>query len=149
MASGLGLKAKRKLGESVFDWLNDSFRWMLMADTWTPAPDTDEFVGDISADEISVTGYSRQGVTSPTINEDTAGDEAEFDCADPTFSSLASGETISHSVIYKQVGGDDGTEGDDPLLPVHDVTDTATNGGDVTLQVDAEGAFKIGGTAYS
>lgn len=149
MASGLGLKAKRKLGEGVFNWTSDTFHWMLQADTWTPAPDTDEFVSSISADELSVSGYSPQAVTSPTINEDTAGDEAEFDCADPTFSSLASGETISHSVVFKQVGADLTTPTDDPLLAVHDVTDTPTNGGDVTLQVDAEGAWKIGGTAYS
>lgn len=149
MASGLGLHAKRKLGEGVFAWLSDSFRWMLQQDTWTPAPDTDEFVDDISADEVSVTGYARQDVTSPTINEDTAADEAEFDCADPTFSSLASGQSVDYSAVYKQVGGDDATPGDDPLLAVHDVATTPTNGGDVTLQVDAEGAFKIGGTAYS
>lgn len=149
MASGLGLHAKRKLGEGVFDWLNDTYYWLLLQDTWTPAPDTDEFVSNVDAEELSVGGYSPQTVTSPTINEDTAGDEAEFDCADPTFSSLASGQTIGHAAVAKQVGADTTTPADDPLLAVHDVTDTPTNGGDVTVQVDAEGAWKIGGTAYS
>lgn len=149
MPSGLGLKAKRKLGEGVFDWLTGTFVWRLQQDTWVPAPDTDEFVANINASEVSVAGYTPQVVASPTINEDTAGDEAEFDCADPTFAGLAAGQTIGWSYLNLRVGVDDTTPADDPILGVHDVADTATNGGDVTLQVDAEGAWKLGGTPYS
>ncbi len=145
MASGMYLKAKAQIGQGAFNWLSDVFRWMLLTDAHTPDFDLHDFVDDVSAQEVSVGGYARQTVTSPAVNEDTAGDEAEYDCADPTFSSLASGETIGFSAIYKQVGGSDATPADDRLLVLHDLTDTPTNGGDVTLQVDAEGAFKIGG----
>ncbi len=145
MASGMLLKSKAKLGQGVFDWLSDVYRWMLLLSTATIVFDTDDFVDDISADEITVGGYARQSVASPAVNEDTGNDEQEFDAADPTFSSLVTGETVGFDVIYKQVGGSDATPADDDLLVVHDLTNTPTNGGDIVLNVDAEGAWKIGG----
>jgi len=50
--------------------------------------------------------------------------------------------------VYKQVGGDDTTPGDDPILYYLDDTDISdlpkpTNGGDITVQWAAEGIVNL------
>jgi hypothetical protein len=59
--------------------------------------------------------------------------------------------TIQTVVIYLQVGGDDTTPGDDPLVAVWDDDSAgslgdlpkATNGSDVTISVSSDGAINI------
>jgi hypothetical protein len=51
-------------GESLsIDWLSDTIKVALLANTYTPAKDTHEFFGDVNADEVSGAGYTVGGAT--------------------------------------------------------------------------------------
>jgi hypothetical protein len=107
------------------------------------APDrTINFVSDLvpATNEISVSGYSRQTLGSKTVTEVDGGtNQIQFDAADALFSALASGQTVGWAFVYKEVTVD----GDSPVICILDLTDTATNGGDITVQFAAAGVFTL------
>ena len=149
---------KRKLFEGTLDYVNDTIKVALAENSnlFTFDPDTHEFVADIfggttpDATEFSGTGYARQTLGTKATSIDATNDEAEWDAADTTFTSL-DGATIQTIIVYKMVGADDTTPADDPVLAVFDddsgttVADLplATNGGDITIQWSADGIKKI------
>ncbi len=125
-------------------------------------PDT-EFVGGAGATfwldsgdavEVSSTGYvggfagadrlSLDQSAAKTIAVDQAGNRAEFDCGDLTWTAIsqAAAETWVGFGIAKELTSD-------ALSPMMWQIDTATglpltpNGSDITLQVDAEGIAQI------
>jgi len=141
---------KKKLLDGSIDLGNDTLKVALFEDStaYTFDPDNHEFVNDIldggtTATEFSGSGYSRQGLTTQATSQDNTDDEGVFDADDVTFS-RPDGATIQGAILYKQVGGDDTTPGDDPVIAVLDDGDTAdlpltTNGSDVTIAWDTEG----------
>ena len=149
---------KEKLMEGTFDHPNETLRVALLSDNtaYTFDPDNHTFVNDIidggtTATEFTGSGYSRQTLSNVTTTQDDTDDEGVTDADDLTFTSL-DGDTIQAVVIYKQVGGDDNSPGDDPVVAVYD-DDSAgsladlpltTNGGDVTLAFSSEGVVNIG-----
>jgi hypothetical protein len=112
----------------------------------------DEFVADLpTGAEPSDGSYSRQTLANLTFTQDDVDNEGVFDADDVTFSSLSTTNDIQTVFVYKQVGGDDTSPGDDPLVAVYD-DDSAeslsdlpisTNGSDLTLSLDAEGIVNI------
>lgn len=148
---------KELLLEGQIDANADTLRVALISDntSYTFDPDTHTFVNDIldsgtTAEEFAGTGYSRQTLSNVTVTQDNTDDEGVFDADNLTFANL-NGDTIQGIIIYKQVGGDDTTPGDDPVLVVLDddsagsVADLPlpTNGGDITLNFAAEGIINI------
>lgn len=135
---------------SSIDLSSDTIKVALYNDTtsFTFNPDTHAHVSDIldggtTAQEFGGTGYSRKSLSSKAVTQDDTDDEAVFDAADLSWSSL-DGETIQGIIFYKQVGGDDTTPGDDPVIGVIDDADEsdlplATNGSQVDLNWAAEG----------
>jgi len=95
-----------------------------------------------TATEIDVTSYARQTIANYAIAADLANDRAEHDADDIAFGALESGQTANAYIFYVQIGGDDLTPADDPLLLY---IDTATglplilDGNTVDLVVGAEG----------
>lgn len=88
-------------------------------------------------------GYSRQPLSNVSLSTDNTDDEGVFDADDTTFGSL-DGATVQGVIVYRQVGTDDTTPGDDEIISIIDDANTAdlpqsTNGGDVTFQWDTEG----------
>jgi hypothetical protein len=137
----------------------DTLRVALYNDTvaFTFDPSAHEFVADVldggtTAEEFGGaggTGYSRQGLANATVTEDDTNNQADFDADDLQFADL-DGETIQGAIIYKQVGGDDTTPADDPIIQVYDndqgdVSDfpIATNGSTIELQFDAGGLLSV------
>lgn len=96
-----------------------------------PTVDTN-FVSDIVAGELTVSGYARQTLSGETVTEDDTLDFAYLDATDPTFSSLVSGETVIGAVLFRHTGSDATA----PVYAYYDVTDTPTNGGDITIQFE-------------
>lgn len=137
-ASFMFLKAKSKFALAQIDWEDDTFRAMPV--DAVPDPDLDEFVDDLSGDEV---GSVRADCANPAVVEDAANDQIELDCDDFTFSSVPTSNTVVGIVIYKQVGGDDSTEANDPVVCFLDTTDLPTNGGDIDVTVDGEGVAKM------
>lgn len=99
------------------------------------------FVADVVASELTVSGYSRQTLANEAITEDDTNDRAYLDADDPTFSSLAAGETIGGAIVFRHTGADATA----PLLFFIDLTNTPTNGTDFKVQFAAPGS---GGIAY-
>ena len=146
MASFMSNKAKRDMLAGSILWLTDTIRILLVKGTNATAenPDHDflsQAVDGVNGIEADATNYARKTLASKGINEDDANDRAEIDAGDVTWTSLGgtTDNTIVGAWIYKQVGGDDTTPGDDPIIFFIDIADTSTNGGDFTIQWDAEG----------
>jgi hypothetical protein len=106
--------------------------------------------------ELGVGGYSRQTVAGAALFEDDTNDFAGIDATDVTFSSLSPGANVGGAVlyIYSTSGGSLGvqttSDTGQELLAFYDVTDTATNGGDITIQwasTTAGGMLKLGSTS--
>lgn len=63
-----------------------------------------------------------------------------FDAANVTFTSVASGDTVTGFVVYV----DTGTTTTSPLIAhIDSISDIVTNGGDIILNFDDQGIFKI------
>lgn len=148
--------AKQQYLAGGIDWETDTIRVALLADSiaFSLDIDNDEFVDDVlngvDAEEFDTaggTGYSRVNVANATTSQDNTDDEGVADGDDVTFSSL-DGATIQGVLVYKQVGGDDTTPGDDPILYYLDDSDVSdlpknTNGGDITVQWATEGIVNL------
>jgi hypothetical protein len=120
------------------DVIADSLKVMLLgtATPYTPDPDH-RFVSSVVASEISVTGYTggfggsgRKALASRTLSADDANDRSAFDAADVTWTALGTGATIAYVALFKELTSDALS----PLIALFDVTDTPTNGGDITIQ---------------
>jgi hypothetical protein len=78
-----------------------------------------------------VTGIGTdQTLGTLSIVKDDSNNQVKFVAANPTWTALGAGSTVAGVVVYK-----DGGSGDSSHVPlcVHDVTDTPTNGGDITI----------------
>lgn len=104
---------------------------VLLLKSSAPTADTN-VVNDLTpgTNELSVAGYSRQTLSGETVTEDDTNDFAYLDATDPVFSNLAAGETITWAILYRFVSNDT----DSPVYAGYDITDTPTNGGNVTIQ---------------
>jgi hypothetical protein len=100
--------------------------------------------------EISVGGYARQNVTLTAFEDDT-NDFAGLDSPDKTFSALAAGQTVGGAVLYRySTSGDTTADTGQDLLSFYDVTDTPTNGGDISIvwaSTSAGGTLRLGTTS--
>lgn len=80
-----------------------------------------------------------QTLGTKTFTEDTTNHRTVYSAANPTWTAVAGGSTIAWVAIYKFVTNDAGST---PICII-DVTDTATNGGDITIQFDTNGIFYL------
>jgi len=64
-----------------------------------------------------------------SIVQDDTNHQIKFVAANPTFAARTAGSTITNVVVFKYGTGD----ADSIPLCCHDVADTATNGGDITI----------------
>lgn len=151
MASGVFQKGLNDILDGTIDLLTDTLKVMFVTSAYTYDPDTalvDAGGGsDILDAEISVSGYTggwggsgRKTLASKTVTVDNTNNRSVFDAADPSAWTLGAGATIAAAVIIKEGGSDD--TGSRPIAYL-DVTDTATNGGSVTLSFAATGIFYI------
>ena len=108
---------------------------------------TDQYLGDGTLGEVSATGYTgghgnagRRTITGITATLGASGITVYWDGADPTtWSSVASGATINGAVLHVQGASDDTTA---KIIAFYDLTDTPTNGSDITLSWNASGFLK-------
>ncbi|QSG06388.1 hypothetical protein [Halapricum desulfuricans] len=136
---------KKLLFDGSIDLANDTIEVALIDDSisYTPDIDGEVYVADvldgIVASECSGTGYTRQTVNM-TTSLDLADDEAVADADDLTYSGADFG-TIQNMLVFKSVTDDT----DSPLIAHVTSTDfpLTTNGGDVTIQWDAEGVLNL------
>jgi len=91
--------------------------------------------------ELTSSGYSRQSLTSVTVNQDDTNDRAEWDAADVTFSSVSqsSSEEVVGYLVYMHVTDDSDSI---PILLVDSITNITPNGSDIKIEWDAEGIMQ-------
>src|SRR3990167_2533940 len=103
---------------------------VLLLKSSAPTPDTN-FVSDFTpaTKKLAVASYTRKTLAGETVTEDDTNDFAYLDATDPVWSVLESGETITWAILFRFVTVD----ADSPVYAGYDVTDTPTNGGQITL----------------
>lgn len=110
-------------------------RCMLFTDAGPPAFDPDE--ANITAvlvanTEVSVGGYARQELAGEVTSQDDANNRADCSATKATFAALVDGETVAAALVYLHVGAD----GVNIPMCWYNVTDTATNGGNIEIRFD-------------
>lgn len=119
-------------GGTQIAWASDTIKARLVASSAT-----------VNKDDTSLTPYTAIGTDqtlgSKTFTEDTANDRIVYDAADSTWTAVAGGSTVGWVVIFKFVSNDAGST----PIAVIDVVDTATNGGDITIQYSVDGIFYL------
>lgn len=136
MASFVFNRGARDLQDSTsgtaINWGSDTIKARLVASSVTP-----------TKDDTSMTGMTAIGTDqtlgSKTFTEDTTNDRIVYDAADPTWTAVAGGSTVGWVVIFKFVTNDASST---PIAAL-DIADTATNGGDITIQFAATGCFYL------
>ena len=92
----------------------------------------DQFTDNGDADDVESTrlsGTTDQTLSSKATGKDNTGDFAYFDAADVTYTAVTTAQTAAWVVVYK----DTGTPTTSRLVAALDITDTPTNGGDITI----------------
>ena len=98
--------AFKKFMDGDIDLLNDTIQAMLLDSGYTPNIDTDEFVDDISANEIVGGGYARKTLANPATTGDTANDRCEFSSDDITGWNADTWTGARYMVIFRNSGAD-------------------------------------------
>jgi hypothetical protein len=140
MASKLyGNFLKLALNKEV-DWDTDTIKVALLSNAYTPDQDAHDYFNDVSANEVSGTGYTAGGATlaSKTITYDSGSNVITLDAADTTWSS--STITARYAVVY----GSTGTSSTSPLIGYVDFgSDQSSSNGNFTITWDATGIVRI------
>jgi len=107
-------------GDGSLNWTGDTIKARLAASV--PARTATSMTG------ITAIGTD-QTLGTKSVSKDDTNNQVKFVAANPTWTAVAGGSTVACCVVYKFVTDDAGST---PLV-VHDVTDTPTNGGDITI----------------
>lgn len=152
MANGVYVRGRYVVAQSDIDAL--ALQLMLVSTGYgfqtTGQLVDDGTTNDPKSYEIAPSGYARQSLASLAIYETTS-DFVGLDANDVTYTALAAGATIGGAVLYRYStsGGTTSDTGQD-LVSFYDVTDTPTNGGDITIawaSTTAGSVLKLGTTA--
>lgn len=123
------------------DWDSDTIKVALLTSSYTPNQDTHDYFDDVSAYEVSGTGYSAGGQTlgSKTVTYDSANNVIVLDAADVTWSS--STITARYAVVYDDSGA---TAASKALIGYVDFSsDQSSTNGNFTITWDATGIVRI------
>lgn len=130
------LKALNK--EVDFD--SDTIKVALLTSAYTPNQDTHDYFNDVSANEVTGTGYTAGGITlsSKTATYDSGTNVIVLDAADVTWSS--STITARYAVVYDSTG----TASTSALIGYVDFgSDQSSTNGNFTITWDSTGIVRI------
>lgn len=133
--------AKYHLIDAGFDLAADTIKVMLLNTSHTTNVDTQEYIDDVSANQVSGTGYTAGGatLTGKSITKDNTNNRAYFDAADVTWSNTTL-TNVRYAVIYK----DTGTPGTSPILCIKDLGQTYNpTGANFTISWNSGGILRI------
>lgn len=116
---------------------SDTIKLKYMKTTYTPAPTTENFLADVSANEA--TGAPTETLASVDVRIDAANSRIEIDAADVTETGITC--TTNKFIIYK----DTGVAATSPLIACVDITEGTLSpiGGTLAVTFNAEGIFSI------
>lgn len=111
-------------------WATDTIKARLVASSAT-----------LNKDDTTMTPYTiigtDQTLGTKTKTKDTTNDRIVYSAATLTWTAVAGGSTVGYVAIFKFVTNDAGST----PIAIIDVTDVATNGGDLTLAPDATNGY--------
>lgn len=123
-------------GAKLIDLNNDDIKAALLADTYTPNKDHNQWA-DISTHETSGTGYTAggQSLANKAWTEDDTNDLAKFDADNPIWTSATI--TAHYLILY------DNTMAGKDLMGCYDFgANKSSSGGDYEVQINANGLLK-------
>ena len=133
MANAVQASARKLFLDGDIDLLNDTIK-VVLTKTYSYSSGHD-YLDDVTA------GY--RVATATLASKTTTG--GAFDSADPTFTAVASGSTVTGLWLYK----DTGTDSTSPLIAWFDTQASTsaisivTSGGNITITVASSGWFTI------
>lgn len=130
-------------GTNTVDLDGDTLKVMLVTSAFTPATTTQDFIDDISANEVSGDNYTAGGDVLGSPDVSTAAGTSTFDSADFQWLEGGTGFTDArYWVLYK----DTGTPATSPLIGYEDmVTDQSNDSGNFDLTINVSGIFTLSG----
>ncbi len=138
---GAGLEA---IADGTIDLDTDSFRAVLVTSSYTPNQNTDDTWSDVSANEVSGTGYTANGV-SASITLSRSNLVVTADTADVSWSS--STITAKYLLIVHDADGNGSLATTDRLLAYVDLDtgggSVSTTNGTFTVTINASGLFTL------
>lgn len=115
-------------------------KFLMVTDSETPDFSADNFRDDVTANEVSGTGYSAGGIALTSTEITISSGVLTYDAADPSWSS----STISNAMAgvgYFVRGGAD--TADELLFLLDFVTAASTTNGTFLVQLNAAGIFTV------
>jgi hypothetical protein len=134
MANAIPTTARKAFIDGSVNLSTDTIKAVLTKSTYTYSS---------SHANLSDVGSTYRAATVTLASKTTTG--GVFDSADPTFSAVASGSTVTGIWLYK----DTGTESTSTLLAWYDTSASSsaisvvTSGADITVTVSASGWFSV------
>lgn len=130
------------------DFDTDSFRMVLVGAGYTPDQLADDAWSDISANEISGTGYTANGVALAVTTSSPSDRVIQIDCDDQSWSS--STLTAAYAVIVRDADSNGSLAGTD--IPVfccelEDGGTVSTTNGTLSVTINANGVYRLTLTA--
>lgn len=116
------------------DWEDETFKVLLIQDSYT-VDRNHEFVDDVSSEELSVSGYARITITSPTRTLSHSLHRYIYDCDDLDFGALAGTQTIAGAIVYKEITND----ADSILMAFIELSPFVTDGSSFVATVPTAG----------
>lgn len=140
MAQGDGAiynEAKKEFLNGALNLAGQTLKVMLVTG-YTPNIDTHTGYSSVSSFEVTGTGYTTGGVTLTTksVTKNTTSDRGVFDADDAAWTGLNIG-TPGHAILYSD------SHASKCVIAYWEVT-TPTNGGNYTLQFNADGVLTLG-----
>jgi len=123
-----------------------------MSESYSPDPSAQDHISDVASDELSATGYdggfggvSRRTPTGRVLRRDNGNNRLVFDFDDLTFPDLGGNVNETNDVVTGYIIAEERTDDtDSPIVGFLDLSDNRpTNGSDITLSTDAEGALQF------
>ena len=149
MANRFYNRAARRILDGNLNLTSSTLKIMLVDAGYTFNADHD-FVGSGAGtpggEELSGTGYAagfggagRRTLANKVFSEDDTNDRGEMDCDDVTWTAINAGAAAAAIVIKEGT-----SDADSELIAFFDSGfPVTTNGGDLTLQVNAEGLLQL------
>lgn len=117
------------LADGTVSWNNSTIK-ALIVDSGHTFDKADEFVSDVSADEVTNavgTGYERKTLTNKTVA--LATNVVTFDADDLIYSAVQTNETWDALIVYAEGSSD----ADSVLLAYLNIDNLVTNGSDASI----------------
>lgn len=110
--------------DELGDFASGDYRALLLKGSGYTVNRDHDYVSNLTpaSNEVAGSGYAREVLASKTRTIDDTNDRITYDAADPDFGTIATGESVTGMVVFKQVTNDS----DSILIAYFPLTSTDT-----------------------